>query len=185
MKRQFLFLSLILLLLTPFSNSEARKKRKAYSRKWSMSIVSAYSFFELKKPSAQKPGVWDDSVDGQMQDFFSALELSRNFGYFEVGAKIQQSGPAFISPFLKWNLNKNNSRASIIPAFTMGFVPSRLMGSWLRASLGLSINRYMSLEPFVGVYAWYKIQDTGSLLAAKYENYNLHFHTGLRINLYY
>ena len=185
MKRQFLFLSLILLFLTPFSKSEARKKRRVNPRKWSVSIVSAYSFFELKKPSAQTPGEWDNSADGQMHDFFSALELSRNFGSFEAGARIQQSGPAFISPFLKWNLNKNHSRASIIPAFTIGVVPAFIMGSWMRASLGLSINRYMSLEPFVGVYAWYKIQATGSVSAAKYEDYNLHFHSGLKVNLYY
>ena len=185
MKRQFLFLSLILLFLIPFSESEARKKKRAHSRKWSVSIVNAYSFYELEKPSAQTPGVWDDSVDGQMQDFFSALELSRNFGHFEAGAKIQQSGPAFISPFLKWNLNKNNSRASIVPAFTVGVVPSFIMGVWLRAGLGLSINRYMSLEPFVGLYSWYKIKATGSIKASGYQKYNLHFHSGLKINLYY
>ena len=181
MKQPVLIFSAILLILTPISNVEARKrKRKIFPRKWSISLVNAYSFYELKKPNASTPYTWTDWEDGQTQKFFSALELNRNFGRFEVGAKIQNSKHTFISPFLKWNLNKNYSNASIVPAFTLGFVPSIVMGVWLRASLGLSVNRYLSLEPFVGSYAWHKIKGP-----PEYEKNSAHFHTGLKINLYY
>ncbi|MDE0092782.1 MAG: hypothetical protein OXN83_05820 [Oligoflexia bacterium] len=179
MKQQLLSLSLIFLFLTSVSKAEARKKR-VFPRKWALSIVNAYSFYEPKKSSIDLPGKWNDFDDGQMKSFFSALELSRNFGQFEVGAKIQNVRSAFISPFFKWNLNKNNSRASIIPAFTAGVVPSLLTGVWLRLSLGLSINRYMSLEPFIGAYAWHKLKEN-----PEYEQYNFHFNSGLKINLYY
>ena len=180
MKRQFLLFSLVFLCLTPVLEAEARKRRKVFPRKWSISLVNAYSFYEIKKSNAAEPYTWTDWEDGQTQKFFSALELSRNFGRFEVGAKIQNTKHTFVSPFFKWNLNKNYSKASIVPSFTVGFVPSILLGAWLRASLGLSINRYVSVEPFVGVYAWDKIKDD-----PKYENYSAHFHTGLKINLYY
>lgn len=180
MKKLTLYLSLFFLLLTPFSKSEARKKRKASNRKWSISTVNGYSFYQDKKSSAEKPGEWSLTGEGQMQSFFSALELSRNFGHFEMGSKIQNKGPAFISPFVKLNFNKNDQRASIIPSITFGLIPSIIFGSWLRASLGLSLNRYMSLEPFLGAYAWYKVKDN-----PKYEKYNWHLHIGLKINLYY
>ena len=181
MKQLILFLSLFVFLMAPFSKAEARKKRKYSARKWSVSMVNGYSFYQAKKSSADRPGEWLLTGEGQMHSFFSALELSRNFGHFEMGAKIQNKGSAFVSPFVKGNFNKNNSRASIIPSVTFGLVPSNgLFGSWLRASLGLSVNRYMSLEPFVGTYAWLKVKDN-----PKYEKYNWHLHTGLKINLYY
>ena len=181
MKQQFLLFSLIFLFLAPFSQLEAKKrKRKVFPRKWSLSLVNAYSFHEKGKSNIGEPGTWTDLEDGQTQKFFSALELSRNFGQYEVGAKIQNTKHTFISPFLKWNLNKNYSRASIVPSFTVGVTPSILMGAWLRAGLGLSINRYMSLEPIIGAYAWTKIKDH-----PKYEKYGWHLHAGLRINLYY
>ena len=180
MKQQLLLFSLVFLCLTPFLKAEAKKKRKTFPRKWSLSLINGYSFYERKKSNRHDPGTWTDWEDGQTQKFFSALELSRNFGRFEVGAKIQNTKHTFISPFLKWNLNKNLSRARIIPSVTVGLVPSILLGMWMRASLGLSISRYMSLEPFIGAYAWSKIKDQPD-----YEKYSWHLHSGLKINLYY
>ena len=180
LKQLFLFISLFILFLLPFSKAEARKKRRVSPRKWSFSLVNAYSFYQAKKSGTELPGAWNHTGEGQMHSFFSALEFSRNFGYFEMGAKIQNKGQSFISPFIKGNFNKNNSRASIIPSVTFGLIPSSLFGSWLRLSLGLSLNRYMSLEPFIGAYAWLKVKDN-----PKYEQYNWHLHSGLKINLYY
>ena len=179
-KNFFIFLSFFLILAT-VSKTEAKKRKKYFSRKWSISFVNGYSFHHKENKSNTKdPHTLTDWEDGQTQIFFSAIELSRNFGHFEAGAKIQNTKHTFISPFIKWNLNKNSSRAKIIPSFTLGFTPSILMGSWVRASIGLSVNRSMSIEPFFGAYAWRKIKDH-----ANYIKSNWHLNTGLRINLYY
>lgn len=178
MKKHLLFLSLISLCFLAPVESSAKKKR-VFKRKWSLSFSNGYSFYQSKKPSASAPMEWGN-LDGQMHPFFSAVEISRNMGYYELGAKVQHLGPTFVSPFFKWNLNKNNSRASIIPSITLGVVPAHVMGVWLRVALGLSLNRYMSLSPFVGTYTWYKVKED-----EKYEKYNLHLNAGLAINLYY
>ena len=172
------FLAFFLCFLAPMESSA--KKRRVFLRKRSLSFTNGLTFHQLKKSSAKDPlkEPWGE-IDGQMQAFFSSLEMARNLGRYEIGAKIQ-TNPIFVSPFFKWNFNKNNSRASIIPSLTIGFIPSYLMGCWLRLSLGLSLNRYVSLEPFLGGYAWYKIKNLAS-----YERYNWHLNTGLRINLYY
>ena len=176
--KKFSFLLILFCFLLPLESSA--KKRRVFKRKLSISFVSGYTFYEVKKGGVGEKGDWDFIVDGQMDEFFSALEIARNFGRYELGAKIQNLGPTFISPFLKWNLNRNDSRASIIPALTLGVVPSQVMGIWLRLSLGLSLNRYSTIEPFIGTYVWYKVKDN-----PKYEKYNLHLNAGLRINLYY
>ena len=186
--------SIFLLLICFFIPLESTaKKRRIFKRKLSISYVSGYTFHSQKKPGVGVTGDWGKILDGQMDSFFSALEVARNFGRYELGAKIQNLGPAFVTPFVKWNWNKNSSRASIIPALTFGVVPSHAMGVWLRLSLGLSLNRYSAIEPFIGTYAWYKIKDIPNpgnekikdISNAKYEKYNFHFNTGLRINLYY
>lgn len=180
MKKQFLFYLLVsIFLLTPFQ--VGAKKRKKFQKRWSLSVVNAYGFhnFPNKKGSERKPLEWGD-LDGPMHPFFSSLEISRNLGYYEIGAKIQDSGPAFVSPFLKWNLIKNKGRKFFIPALTFGVVPSHIMGVWLRLGAGFSLNPYISFSPFIGASAYYKLKDD-----AKYEKYNIHLNTGLRINLYY
>ena len=178
MKKQILFLILITFcFLIPVESSA--KKRRVFKRKWSISLANGYSYYWLKKASVRKTTEWGD-LEGQMHLFFSALEISRNMGYYEIGAKIQHLGPTFVSPFFKVNLNKNNSRAFIIPSLTVGVVPSHVMGVWLRLSLALSLNRYMSIAPFAGTYAWYKLKDD-----AEYEKFNIHLNAGLKINLYY
>ena len=182
MKQPFGLFLLFFFLLAPLSEIEAKKrKRRVFPRKWSLSLVNAYHLYaKSKKSNIEIPNTLTDWEDGQTQILFSALELSRNFGHYEIGAKIQNTKHTFLSPFVKWNLNKNYSRAGIVPSLTVGVVPSILMGAWIRASLGFSVNRYMSLEPFIGGYAWRKIKES-----AKYEPSNLHFNAGLRINLYY
>lgn len=180
-KKQLIFCLLISLsLFMPFK-TEAKKKRKKNPRKWSLSIVNAYGFYNFpnKKGSQRQVLEWGD-VDGPMHPFFSSLEISRNFGYYEAGARIQDSGPVFVSPFFKWNVFKNKGRPFLVPAVTFGLAPSHIMGIWLRISTGFSLNSYISLEPFIGASAYYKLKED-----PKYEKYNIHLNTGLRINLYY
>ena len=185
-KKQLLFFVLFSLCFLAPVESEAKRKRRFSLRKWSLSFANGYTLGQIKKstksalPGEKIRSAYWTEMEGQMHPFFSSLEISRNFGYYEIGAKIQNLGSTFVSPFFKLNFNKNNSKASIIPSLTLGVVPSHLMGSWLRLSLGLSFNSYVSISPFIGAYAWYKINNDG-----KYEKYNFHFNTGLRINLYY
>lgn len=177
-KTQLLFTILIPLFFLNPIKAEG-KKRRAFKRKWSLSLVNGYSFYQKKKPGIKAPTDWE-GIDGQMNLFFSSLEISRNFGLYEIGAKIQNSAPTFVSPFFKWNWNRNNSRARFIPSLTLGIVPYYIMGGWLRMSLALSINRYASIAPFIGAFFWNKIKEN-----PKYEKNNIHLNTGIRINLYY
>ncbi len=178
---------LILCFLIPVDSS-ARKRRVA-KRKWSLSLANGYSFSKAKKdihssiPQQQRPLL---HPEGQMNDFFHSLEVSRNFGNYEIGAKIQHTGQNFISPFFTWNLSRNHSRSSIVPSITLGLVPSHLAGAWLRFSLGLSLNRYISFSPFVGLYSWYKLKNPPAMNGQDliYSKYNIHFNSGLKINLY-
>ena len=179
-KKQITFFLFISLFFIPLE-TEAKKKRKTFQRRWSFSIVNAYGFYNFpnKKGSQRKVFEWGD-VDGPMHPFFSSLEISRNFGHYELGAKIQDSGSAFVSPFLKWNLNKNKGRNFFVPAVTFGLVPSHIMGAWLRLGTGFSFNSYVSFSPFIGMSAYYKLTED-----PKYEKYNIHLNAGLRINLFY
>lgn len=182
-KKQILFFSLISLCFLAPVESSTKKKRRVYKRKWSISLTNGYNIYQDKKGSQRDPLKLDEDwgeLEGQMHSFFSSLDISRNFGYYEIGAKIQNLGSTFVSPFFKWNVIKNSSRANIVPSVTVGVVPSHIMGAWLRLGLGLSLNRYASFTPFIGTYAWYKIKDD-----PKYEKWNLHLNTGLSINLYY
>ena len=186
MKNQILF-SLLLSLFFMIPVKSSARKIKTFKRNWSVSIVNGYSFavypkrkgIQNSKPSKRDPFAWED-LEGQMHPFFSSLEISRNMGYYEIGAKIQNLGPTFVSPFFKLNFPKNNSRAVIMPSLTLGIVPSHIMGAWLRVGVSLSLHRYFSIAPFIGVYSWYKIRDD-----ARYEKNGRHWNTGLRINLYY
>jgi len=187
MKNRILLSLLLSLLIVIPVESSAKRRIKTSTRKWSVSIVNGYSFavspkrkgIQNSKPSKRDPFVWEDP-DGQMHPFFSSLEISRNMGYCEIGAKIQNLGPTFISPFFKLNFPKNNSRAVIMPSLTLGIAPSHIMGAWLRLGIGSSFHRYVSITPFIGVFSWRKIQDD-----ARYEKNGRHCNTGLKINLYY
>ena len=185
MKKSFLFIAFAsLCLLIPVSSEAEKKKRKrTFKRKWSLSVTNGYSFYRYKKGSSQASTDWG-YLDGQMHLFFSSLDVSRNFGYYEVGAKIQNSGSTFISPFFTWNLNKNHSKASFVTSLTLGIVPAHLMGSWLRLNFSWYLNRYLSLSPFVGAYTWILVKNSADN-SIKYEKYNIYSHAGLSIKLYY
>ena len=182
MKLKFLFF----LMISLFYPIDSFAKKKRYSKRaFSISLINAYTFHSSNNPSSNVYGPKDAGQliagDGQMYPVFSALELARNFGRFELGARIQNTFKTFVSPFLKWNLIKNYSRYPIIPSFTLGVVPSQLLGSWLRVSLAFKLSHHSSLEPFIGSYGWYKL----SANLPEYEKSGYHFHTGLRINLYF
>lgn len=182
MKRLVLFLILAGLVSIPME-AFAKKRSKIFKRKLGVSIVNAYTFHSYKdRPNVYAPKDAGRLItgDGQMYKFFSALEIARNYRNYEIGARIQLISTTFISPFLKWNLIKNDSRATIVPSLTIGLVPSQIMGGWLRAGLALSLNRYSSVEAFTGAYLWQKIGDI-----AEYEKNGYHFNAGLKINLYY
>lgn len=180
MKLRFLFF----LMISLFYPIDSFAKKKRYSKRaFSISLVNAYTFHSSNQSSnvygPKDAGRLIDG-DGQMYSVFSALELARNFGRFELGARIQNISKTFVSPFLKWNLIKNYSKSPVIPSFTLGVVPSELLGSWLRAGLAFKLSHYSSMEPFIGCYGWYKLTDLPN-----YEKSGYHFHTGLRINLYF
>ena len=165
------------------------KKRRVFKRKLAVSVVSAYTFSahpkKLTPDAFNSPALLPQKPlfgDSQIESIFSALEISRNFGSYEVGARIQNTFGSFVSPFFKWNAIKNYSHAQWIPSVAVGVSPSSaLLGSWLRLSLGVSLNRYLSLEPFLGTYIYYKIRDD----YGPFEKWNSYFHAGLRVNLYY
>ena len=183
MKKQTLFLVLLTFCFLLPTEAFAKKRRRVFKRKLSISFVNGYTYAQSQKSNNKVVGEeWAD--DGQMQPFFSAVEISRNSGFYELGARIQNLGPTFVSPFFKWNIIKNNSKSSIIPSLTVGVVPSNLLGAWLRAGLDLSINRYVSIAPFLGVYGWYKVKGYDYEGAPTYEKYNLHLNVGLRLSCY-
>jgi len=184
MKTKILFILTLSLSYSVFYPMDSLAKKKRYSKRaFSLSLVNAYTFYSsLSSTSVYGPKDAGQLIDGdgQMESVFSSLELARNFGRYELGARIQNISKTFISPFFKLNLIKNDSRYPLIPSFTLGLVPSELLGSWLRASLALKLNHHSSLEPFLGFYAWYKLTEM-----PEYEKSGYHFHTGLRINLYF
>ena len=182
MKQLFLLCVLINLF---YSVESSAKKRRFFKRSLSISLVNGYTFYSsVKRVNVYGPKDAGRLISGdsQMYPFFSSLELARNFGRYEIGVRIQNISTTFISPFFKLNFIKNYSKSLIIPSFTIGLVPSYLLGGWLRASLALSLGNYSSLEPFAGLYGWYKIKDQNM---SEYEKTSLHFHAGLRINLYF
>ena len=178
--KKLFFYSLFALCLCALIPVESSAKRRLYKKKkWSLSVTTGYTLYRKNKGSQRALFSWEDQ-EGQMHEFFSSLDIARNFGYYEIGAKIQNTGVAFVSPFFKWNVNKNTAKASIIPSVTVGIVPANTMGAWLRVNLSLALNRYVSFTPFVGAYTWYRIKND-----PKYEKGNFLVNTGLSINLYY
>ena len=142
-------------------------------------MTNGYTFYELKKSGVEESSATGIGVDGQMNTFFSNLEIRRNFGRYEVGGKIQFFDEAFISPFVKINMAKNRSRTGVIPYVTLGVVPAQLTGVYARLGLDLRVNSYFAISPFLGVFSWYKIKN------APYERYNVHVHGGLSTTLYF
>ena len=161
-----------------FESSGKRKKRKR-TAKWSVSISNGYTFYSQKKSSVKGLEFWSH-LDGQMNTYFSSLEVGRNFGSYEVGGRLQFLGPSFVSPYLKWNIVNKNSRNAFKPSLTFGVVPSHLMGGYVKFNLGLAVNSYFVLNPFVGFYAWYRLKDI-----MEYEKSNYHVNAGLSLSMYF
>ena len=176
MKKNIILITLALVFLMSFQALGAKRKK----RKWSMTVSNGYTFYSMNKIDREgespEHGI---GTEGQMNFFFSNLELRRNFGNYEVGGKIQLFHEAFISPFIKINFAKNISRTAVIPYLTLGVVPARLTGAYMRFGLDIAINRYFSLGPYVGGYAWHKIKNS------PYERFNVQFNGGLNTTLYF
>ena len=193
MKKALFFMALAAFLLAPFESSEAakRKRRKKPIRTWSVSVSSGYNLFKrlsnkAQRPDASKSSQWISSSpetnirrDGQMHKFFSSLDLARNFGHYELGAKIQFTGEAFVSPFIKWNMTKNRYKTAILPSLTFGVAPSHQFGAYLRLSLGLALNRRAMIHPFLGCYGWFKA--TKEVIS---EKWGLYANAGLSLSLF-
>lgn len=166
---------LIILCLVGFS-ADAKTKH----RKWNLSITNGYTFYNLKDKNSAAASTDLSGYDGQMNKFFSSLEISRNFGYYELGGKLQLFDYTFISPFLKINFRRNHWRARIIPSLTLGVVPSSLWGAYGRASLSWFANPYLSFRPFIGVYGWYRGKPHGHYIKS-----NIHINTGFTVTMYF
>lgn len=177
-----ILLSLAFMFMLSFEALGERKKRKY--RKWSATFTNAYTFYQLKKGSTAKSYERGIGVDGQMNTFFSNLELRRNFGRYELGGKIQLFKETFVSPFLKINMAKNRRNSDVIPYLTIGVVPASLTGVYTRLGIDLMGNRYFAISPFVGAFAWYKIKDLDND-EIFYQKQNVHFHGGLSTTIYF
>ena len=158
--------------------SEAKKKSKL--RKWSLSFVNGTTVWELRKIGAT---IGSDALgtDGQMNASFAYLEFARNFGYYELGGKIQVFRQTFVSPFIKLNFVKNTRKSRFIPFVSLGVVPSHLFGGYGKFGINLFVNRYVALTPFVGAFGWYKIKAS----ATKYEKHSVHANGGVALSLYF
>ena len=179
---RYLIPSLLAVLIVLYGSgfsADARKKSKK-NRTWSLSITNGYTFYNLKDKNSPAASTDLSGYDGQMNTFFSSLEISRNFGYYEVGGKLQLFDYAFVSPFFKINFRRNHRRARIIPSLTLGVVPAPLWGGYARTSLSWFFNSRFSLRPFIGVYGWYRKNPH-----KHYIKYNLHIHTGITTSIYF
>lgn len=160
--------------------SEAKKRRKKV-RKWNVSTSNGYTFWQYKKisSSTSSSGI-AKRFDGQMNKFFSSIEVARNFGHYEFGGRLQLDGEAFVSPFVKLNFIKNKRRNDFVPFVILGVSPSLLTGFYARAGINLFFKRYFAFSPFVGGYFWVR---TGA--GSKHGNYNLHANGGFSASLYF
>ena len=157
----------------------AKRKARADGRKWSVSFTNGRTFHNLKEKNSPAVSTDLSGYDGQMNPFFSSLEISRNFGYYEIGGRLQVFDYAFVSPFVKINLRKNHLRARLIPSLIFGVVPSPLLGGYARAGLSWFINPYTSFRPFFGIYSWYRRNPH-----KHYIKFNLHLNFGLTVTVY-
>ena len=168
------------LLLTQGALATTERKARKDGRKWSVSFTNGRTFHNLKKKNSAAASTDISGYDGQMNPFFSSLEISRNFGYYEVGGKLQIFDYTFVSPFVKINLRKNHLRARIIPSLIFGVAPSPLWGGYARAGLSWFFNPYISFRPFFGIYSWYREKPH-----KHYVKFNLHLNFGLTVTLYF
>ena len=171
-------LAVFIALCGPGFSAEARKKIK--NRTWSLSITNGYTFYNLKEKNSPDASTEPSGYDGQMNTVFSSLEISRNFGYYEVGGKLQLFDHTFISPFFKINFRRNHKRARFIPSLIFGIVPSPLWGGYARIGFSWFSNSRLSFRPFIGVYGWHRSKPN-----KHYIKYNIHMNTGLTISIYF
>ena len=160
--------------------ASAEKKTRRGGRKWSLSFTNGRTFYNLNEKNSPAASTDISGYDGQMNPLFSSLEISRNFGYYEVGGKLQIFDYTFVSPFIKINLRKNRLRARIIPSLIFGVVPSPLWGGYARAGLSWFFNPYMNFRPFFGIYSWYRGKPH-----KHYIKFNLHLNFGLTVTVYF
>ena len=162
------------------SGFSAEGRSRSKNRTWSLSIANGYTFYNLKDKNSPDPSTELSGYDGQMNPLFSSLEISRNFGYYEVGGKLQLFDYTFISPFLKINFRRNHRRARMIPSLIFGVVPSPLWGGYVRGGFSWFLNSRLSFRPFVGVYGWYRSKPN-----KHYIKHNIHMNTGITISIYF
>ena len=175
MKSAFVFLFAGLILATSLSAEARKRKRRSGLRKWSVSAVNGYTFFQTERPRSKQ-----QAYDGQMKSFFSSLEVARNFGRFEAGARLQFYEEAFVSPFIKLNFIKNTKRRAFIPFMITGLSLSSLTGVYARLGLSLFFKRYFAFSPFVGTYFWYNTRGLSD-----YSDYNLLINGGASLSLHF
>lgn len=171
-------LAVLIILCGSGFSADARKRPK--NRTWSLSIASGYTFYNLKEKNSPAASTEVSGYDGQMNTYFSALEISRNFGYYEVGGKIQLFDHTFISPFFKFNFFRNHRRARIVPSLTLGVVPSPLWGGYARFGLSWFLNPHFSIRPFCGIYGWSRGKPRKD-----YIKHNIHINAGIAISIYF
>ena len=158
----------------------AEGRTRAKNRTWSLSITNGHTLYNLKDKNSPDPSTEPSGYDGQMNTTFSSLEISRNFGYYEVGGKLQLFDYTFISPFLKINFRRNHKRARIVPSLILGIVPSPLFGGYARTGFSWFLNSRLSFRPFIGVYGWYRSKPN-----KHYIKRNIHINTGITISIYF
>ena len=150
--------------------SEAKKRRRK-TKRWSVSASNGYTFYQRAKNSESKT----DNLDGQMDPFFSYLEVARNFGHYETGLRLQLSKAAFVSPFVKVNIIKNYRKNDFVPFVVFGISPAILAGFYTKIGINLFFfRRYVSLSPFVGGYFWFRTRH-----ASGYGKYHWYVHGGV------
>ena len=169
-----------LLLITPVLllsfSADAKEKKRRKLRKWSVAASNGYTFHQKRSSMSEGELI---AYDGQMKSYFSALEVARNFGRYEVGSRIQFYEEAFVSPFIKVNFIKNYKRKSFVPFMILGVSPSSLAGIYARLGLSLFFKRYFSFSPFLGAYAWFNLREVPN-----YRKYNFHLHGGLSLAIH-
>ena len=158
-----------------------KSKKRGKKRTWSISGVSGYTFYNHynKKGGSAEPYEWA-YVDGAMHPYFSALEISRTQGWYDLGLRIQNTGALFVSPFFTWNFRKNRTPLRFLPSLTLGVVPSHILGAWVRFNLELGLSSHISLSPFISSLIWVKVGED-----LDYEEEDIHAHVGLKLKLYY
>lgn len=178
MNKKLLCLFLITPVLLLSFSADAKKRKRRKLRKWSIVASNGYTFHQ--RTSSMSGSEKLIAYDGQMKSYFSALEVARNFGRYEVGSRLQFYEEAFVSPFVKVNFIKNYKRKSFVPFMILGVSPSSLAGVYARLGLSLFFKRYFSFSPFLGTYFWFNIRKLSN-----YRDYNFHLYGGLSLAIHF